>query len=49
MSDEQRGQLAGNERKMLMNVQMEMDKQVEVSLLNVILLNRRNGLSDDRL
>jgi len=49
MSDEQRGQLAGNERKMLMNVQEEMDKQDGVSLLNVILLNRRNGLADDRL
>ena len=48
MSDEQRVELAGNERKMLMNVQEE-DKQEGASLLNVMLLNKRNVLSDDRL
>jgi len=52
MLDEQRVELAGNERKMLMNVREEIDKEDGVSLLNVTLLqrkNKRNGLSDDRL
>jgi len=47
--EEQRAELARNERNMLMNVQAEMDMEDGVSLLNVMLLNRSNGLSDDRL
>ena len=49
MMDDQRAELAGNKGEMLMNVQREMEEHDEVSLLNVMLLNRKNVLSDDRL
>lgn len=54
MTDEQRAELAADKRKMLMHMEEEIyDQEDVVSLMNVMLLNnkinKRNGLSDDRL
>ena len=55
MTDEQRAELASGERKMLMNVEEEMEQEEGVNMMSIMLLNKtakplqRNGLSDDRL
>jgi len=55
MSDNQRAQLAAGTRKMLMNVEEEMEEENEsVNMMSVMMLSseagvRRNGPSDDRL